>query len=119
MNMRVADLSLHVSQTLSQTPLAKLPSVHEALFGEVDVLHVWRIGGGCATDTRGDHDGVGLKDNTVINGFVNSEGDKVIVLDNGTLVGSTPVGKSTVSSDCRPGFAGAAGSPIFYQNPED
>ena len=84
-------LSLHLPQALSETALAELPRIHQTLLGEVDVLHVGRIGGGGAADSRSDHDRVGFEDDSVIDDLVDSEGNKVVVLDDGTLVGGAPV----------------------------
>lgn len=83
--------SLHLPQALGQTALAELPRIHQTLLGEVDVLHVGRIGGGGTADPRGDHDGVSFEENSVVDDLVDGEGNKVVVLDDGTLVGGTPV----------------------------
>lgn len=84
------EFQLHLAQSLCKTPLAELPGVHETLFREVDVLHVGGIGGRRAADTRSDHDGVGLENNAVIDSLVNGKGNKIVVLDDGALVGCAP-----------------------------
>lgn len=67
--------NLHLPQSFCQTPLSELPGIHQSLFRQVDVLHVRRIGGRCTADARGDEDGVGLEDDTVVDELVNGEGD--------------------------------------------
>lgn len=67
--------NLHLPQSLCQTPLSELPGIHQSLFRQVDALHVRRIGGRCTADTRGNKDGVGLEDDTVVDDLVNGEGD--------------------------------------------
>lgn len=84
------EFRLHLSQSFRKTPLAEFPSVHETLFREVDVLHVGCIGGRCAADTRRDHNGVCLENDSVVDSFVNGKGNKVVVLDDSALVGCAP-----------------------------
>lgn len=82
---------LHLSQALGQAPLSEFPGIEQALFGEVDALHVWCIGGGGTADPGCDHNRVGLEDDSVVDNLVNCEGDQVVVLDDGTLVRGAPV----------------------------
>lgn len=65
--------ALHLPQAFGQTPLAKFPGIKQTLFGEVDALHVWCIGGGRTANPRSDHDRVGLEDDSVVNDLVNCE----------------------------------------------
>lgn len=82
---------LHLPQLLGQTPLAKLPRIEQALLREIDVLHIRGVRGRCPTNPRGDHDRVSLEDDSVVDDFVNGQGDEVVVLHDGALVGGAPV----------------------------
>lgn len=86
---RKATHNLHLSQSLCQTPLSKLPSIEQALLWQVDVLHIRRIRCRGTADTRSNKDGVGLQDNTVIDNLVNRQGHQIVVLNDSALVRST------------------------------
>lgn len=96
-----------LSYPLGQLPLSKVPHVHQALFGEVDVLHRGHVLRRWLADTRGDDDGVGLEDDAVVDelidgerlgGLAESTGSvqllvayhEVVVLDDGALVDRVP-----------------------------
>lgn len=85
--------ALHLPQTLSKTPLAKLPRIHQTLLRKVDTLHVRGIGGGGTADTRGDENGVSLENDSVVDNLINGQRNKVVVLNDSALVGGTPVRK--------------------------
>ena len=84
-------LRLHLPQALGQTPLAELPGIEQALFGEVDALHIRCIGGRGTADSRSDHDWVSFEDDAVIDDFVNGKRDQVVVLDDSALVRGAPI----------------------------
>jgi len=66
-----------------------LRQVIDALFAEVDSAQVHVLAGSLA-DALDDDSGVGLKDDAVVDYLVDSEGDEVVVLDDGSLVDRLP-----------------------------
>jgi hypothetical protein len=63
---------------LRKLSLTELPCVQESLFREINVLHRrhvlrWRL-----ADTRGDNDGVGFEDDTIIYEFIDGEGLRML-----------------------------------------
>ena len=86
---RKATHNLHLSQSLCQTPLSKLPRVKQALLWQVNVLHIRRIRCRGTADTRSNKDRIGLQDNTVIDNLVNRQGHQIVVLNDSALVRST------------------------------
>lgn len=83
--------ALHLPQTISKSALAKLPRIHQTLLRQIDVLHVGRILGRSTADTRGNEHRISLENDSIVDDLVNSEGNKVVVLDDSALVGGTPV----------------------------
>lgn len=60
----------HLSQSLSQSPLPKLPGIQQPLLGQIDVLHIRRIRSRSPADSRGDQNRVRLEDNPVVDNLV-------------------------------------------------
>jgi hypothetical protein len=95
-----------LSYPLRQLPLSKVPHVHQALFGEVDVLHRGHVLGRGLADARGNDDGVGLENDAVVDELIDGEGlfwlvlfvqvmvcvtyHEVVVLDDGAFIDRVP-----------------------------
>ena len=76
----------HLPQTLGQPPLSKLPGIKQPLLRQIDILHIRRIRRRGTADARGDQNRVRLEDNTVVDDLVDSQGDEVVVFDDGAFV---------------------------------
>jgi len=75
-----------LSHSVRQHFLAQIPHVCQALFTEIDVLHVrdvllWWLG-----HPRGDDDWIGLEDDAVVDDLVNGKRDDVVILYDRSLV---------------------------------
>lgn len=80
-----------LSETLRQSSLTKLPGIEQTLLGQVDALDVRHVVRRRTADARGNKDGVGLEDDTVVDDLVDSQGDEVVVLDDSALVSRAPM----------------------------
>lgn len=100
---------------LRQLLLPKLPHVQEALLAQIDILdirHVLRRG---LADSTGNNHGVRLEDDAVVDDFVDGEGDKVVVFDDGAFVGGIPaVGLACTHQTAHPPKKRVrSGSPVW------
>lgn len=93
---------LHLPQPLRQTPLSKLPGIHQTLFGQVDALQVRCIRSRSATDAGGDQHWIGFQNDSIVDNLIDGQGDQVVVLDDCALVGCAPEERSKLAQSIYP-----------------
>lgn len=72
--------------------LAELVNLQEALFAEIDALHVGDVLCRRSADAASDDDGVGLEDDAVVDDLVNGQRSQIVVFNQRAFVDRVSVG---------------------------
>jgi hypothetical protein len=79
-----------LAHPLNELPLTKVPDVPQAFLRQIDTLNRGHILHGRTADTRGDDNRVRFQNDSIIHNLIDSQGNKVVVLDDGAAVGRVP-----------------------------
>ena len=93
---------LHLPQLLCQSSLPKLPGVQESLFRQIDTLHIGRIRRRRTADPRSNQDGIGFENDSIVDDFVDGQGEEVVVFHNCALIRCSSAFKSITAKKKRP-----------------